>query len=122
MKRLFIALAFVIATIPAGSAAERTWVGVISDSHCGAEPHQGEHKGKKVSDRECIIGIEGDPSYKSCLAYGAKFVLVSEGKVMKISNQDFADLKVHAAYTVRLTGDLIGDTITVTKIERAAAK
>ena len=59
-----------------------------------------------------------------CVAGGAKNVFVSaDGKtVYKIANQDFAGLKIHAGHKVALTGELKGDTITVSKIEMPAAK
>jgi hypothetical protein len=40
-------------------------------------------------------------------------------RALKVSNQDFARLEQFAGDTVKLTGDLKGDTITVTKIEKA---
>lgn len=113
-----IAVAVVLAS--QGSAAEpRTWTGIISDSHCGAKPHAGEHNGKKVSDKQCIIGIEGDPSYKPCLAYGAKFVVASKGVVYKVANQDHPGLRRYAGEAVLVTGELDGDTITVATIAAA---
>jgi hypothetical protein len=42
-----------------------------------------------------------------------------EGKVLKIANQDFKALRQLAGETVKLTGDLKGDTVTVTSIEKA---
>jgi hypothetical protein len=43
-------------------------------------------------------------------------VFVSGGKVYKIENQDLALLQEHAGHTVQLTGEMKGDTITVSKI------
>ena len=37
----------------------------------------------------------------------------------KVSNQDFAGLRTHAAHRVKLTGELGSDTIKVSKIEMA---
>jgi hypothetical protein len=42
--------------------------------------------------------------------------------VLKIANQDNADLEKHAGHTVRLTGEMKGDTITVSKIEMPGEK
>jgi len=38
-------------------------------------------------------------------------------KVLSISNRDFVDLPIHAGHTVKLTGELTGSSIQVTKIE-----
>jgi len=44
-------------------------------------------------------------------------VLVSDGKVLRIANQDDKDLATHAGHIVKLTGELKGTSITVSKIE-----
>jgi hypothetical protein len=51
--------------------------------------------------------------------HGAKYVFVSDGKVLMIKNQDFAGLKQYAGDQVTLSGDRSGDAITVTKIVAA---
>ena len=48
-------------------------------------------------------------------------MFVSGGKTYQIANQDFAGLKTHAGHKVVLTGEMKGDTITVSKIEMPAA-
>jgi hypothetical protein len=91
------------------SLAADTWKGKISDAMCGAKHAEGEHGTKKMTDRQCV---------EACVKGGEKYVFVSDGdKVLTIANQDFDGLKVHAGHEVMLTGDLKGDTITVTKIE-----
>ena len=47
---------------------------------------------------------------------GGKYVFVADGKVYNIANQSFADLGKNAGETVNLTGDVSGDTITVSKV------
>jgi hypothetical protein len=47
---------------------------------------------------------------------------VSDGKVYKIANQDLALLQGHAGHTVQLTGDMKGDTITVSNITMGGKK
>ena len=42
-----------------------------------------------------------------------------DNKVLKIANQNFKGLRQFAGDTVRLTGDVKGDVITVVKIEKA---
>src|ERR1700682_1014255 len=89
-------------------AAEQTWTGKISDSMCGAKHNtSAEHGAKKMSDRDCTLACVKDHS--------AKYVFVSGGKVYNVANQDFAALQVRAGHTVKLTGDMSGDTITVSK-------
>jgi hypothetical protein len=87
-------------------AADQTWTGKISDSKCGANHMAGEH-GKKMTDRACTA---------ACVKDGAKYVFVSNGKVYNISNQDNPALAAHAGHSVRLTGEMSGDTIKVSKI------
>ena len=45
-----------------------------------------------------------------------------DDKPLQIANQDFEDLKKHPGVLVTLTGELKGDTITITKIEPAPTK
>ena len=93
-------------------AAEKTWPGKISDSDCGRSHKSAiEHAGKKMSDHDCVIACVKD--------HGAKYVFVSGSKIYKISNQDFAGLDEHAAHNIKLTGEMTGDTIKVSKIEMA---
>ena len=95
-------------------AAERTWTGKISDSTCGVSRKMGaEHGSKTMSDHDCTL---------ACVKNGAKFVFVHSGKVYKIENQGFASLPEHAGHTVQLKGDLKGDTIRVSSIEKPAKK
>src|SRR6202142_3955988 len=86
------------------SSADQTWTGQISDSMCGASHAKmiAAHPG--MTDRDCA---------QACINSGGKYVFVSEGRVFNIANQDLALLPVHAGHTVRLTGEMKGDTITV---------
>jgi hypothetical protein len=54
---------------------------------------------------------------EACVRGGSRYILVADGKVLKIANQDNKDLAVHAGRTVKVTGELKGDQITVSKIE-----
>ena len=88
-------------------AADQTWTGQISDSMCGAS-HAGmtsSHPG--MTDRDCAL---------ACVKGGGKFVFVSDGKVYNVANQKLAALTEHAGETVTLTGNVEGDTITVSKV------
>ena len=91
-------------------AADQTLTGKISDSMCGASHKSAtEHGGKKMSDRDCTLACVKE--------HQAKYVFVHNGKVLNIANQDAAGLEEHAGHTVKVTGNLNGDTITVSKIE-----
>ena len=107
MKQLLMVAAMVFVGASGAFAADQSWTGKISDSKCGAKHAAGEH-GKKMTDRDCT---------EACVKGGAKYVFASKGKVYQIANQDNADLAMHAGHTVRLTGEMKGDSITVSKIE-----
>jgi uncharacterized protein YdeI (BOF family) len=93
-------------------AADKTWNGTISDSNCAAKHAAAEEHGAKMSKADCV---------KACVEkHDAKYVFVSGDKTYKIENQDFAGLKTHAGHNVALTGEMKGDTITVSKIEMPA--
>jgi uncharacterized protein YdeI (BOF family) len=95
-------------------AADKTWNGTISDSNCAAKHAAAEEHGAKMSKADCV---------KACVEqHNAKYVFVSGDKVYNIENQDFAGLKTHAGHNVALSGEMKGDTITVSKIEMPAAK
>jgi len=117
MKTVFqtIALTTMLAGFATiGFAAEKTWTGKISDASCGANHAKmmAEHKDAKT-ERDCV-GI--------CIKGGDKYVFVSGGKVYQVSNQDLAALAEHAGHTVRLTGEMTGDSIAVSKIAMPAKK
>ena len=89
-------------------AAEQAWTGQISDSLCGAKHEEAAEGQGKMPDRDCTV---------ACVRGGSKFVLVSEGKIFQIANQNLPDLQTHAGKKVKMTGELKGDTITVSKVE-----
>ena len=102
---IFIASAFLSVT----AAFAATWTGKISDSMCGAHhKSSAEHGDAKMTDRQCT---------EACIKNGAKYVFVSQGKVYSIDNQDYAGLAEHAGHTVKLTGDMTGDSLKVSDIE-----
>ena len=110
---LTICSLFVLAAATVG-AAEQTWTGKISDSMCGAKHNTSEEHGAKMSERDCTLACIKD--------HNAKYVFVRGTKVYNIGNQDFAGLQEHAGHTVKITGDMSGDTITVSKVEMPAKK
>lgn len=113
MKRLlFCVVAAAIAIAPAALRAE-TLTGTITDSMCGVKHSADKHGDKSADHRKCV---------EKCINNGGEYVFVSADKKFKIANQDFEGLKTHAAHEVVLTGEVKGDTITVSKIEMPAKK
>jgi len=115
MKHLCTVVVAGVLGAMSASAADQTWTGKISDSMCGAKHNtSAEHGGKKMSDRDCTLACVKD--------HKAKYVFVSAGKVYNVGNQDLAALQEHAGHTVKLTGEMSGDTITVSKVTMPAKK
>lgn len=113
MKKLvLLAAAILFATAPALMAAPKTWNGVLSDSKCNGKHSKAEHGSQTDSDHECA---------NKCVKGGAKHVFVAGGKTYQIANQDFAGLTDHQGHKIALTGEMKGDTITVSKIEMKPA-
>lgn len=102
MKKL---LPVMFALGSAAFAGTASWTGWISDESCGA----GNANATKES-RECA---------ERCIKNGAPpvFVVDKDQKVLKLSGK--VDATKHLAYKVKVTGELKGDTIAVTKIEKA---
>jgi hypothetical protein len=113
--RSLCCIGLLLGLIAFASAADQTWTGKISDSMCGASHAKmmAAHPGAKMTDRDCTL---------ACAKAGGKYVFVTGGNVYNIANQDDADLQTHAGHTVRLTGEMKGDTITVSKIVMPAPK
>ncbi|HLG54315.1 MAG TPA: hypothetical protein VI485_03225 [Vicinamibacterales bacterium] len=103
----------VLTSSPTISAQTRTLTGKISDSSCGASHDAMTEHGKKGSDKQCT---------EMCVMKGARYVLVADGKVLNIANQDFKDLKAFAGDSVTVNGDVKADTVTITKMAKAPAR
>jgi len=109
MKKLAFLVAAALAVAPSvPSAAEQTWTGKISDSACGAKHEEAAEGQGVMADRDCT---------QACVRGGSKYVLVVDGKVLQIANQDNKDLATHAGHAVTITGELKGAAIVVSKIE-----
>ena len=93
--------AFLLTTALASGAS---MIGFISDSSCGASNGKGDKEA-----RDCA---------KECIKNGSDPVFVSEkdGKVYKLTGKD---VKAHLDYKVKVTGDVKGDTLTVSEIRKA---
>jgi hypothetical protein len=109
MKVFAFALASaLLLTCSLPQAAEQTWTGKISDSACGAKHEEAAEGNGVMPDRECT---------QACVRGGSKYVLVVDGKVLQIANQDNKDLATHAGHLVKMTGEMAGTSIRVSKIE-----
>jgi len=112
MRRTFGCLALLLLTGVAATsfAAEQTWTGKIGDSACNMKHESGEENVPPPPDKECTL---------NCVRGGSEFVLLSGGKVYKIANQKDPALKTLAGDDVKVTGELKGEVITASKIEKA---
>jgi len=86
-------------------AADKSYSGLVSDSHCGAK-----HTAASADVASCV---------EKCIATGAKYVLVSHGKVYQLDAQD--KFKGMGGKQVKVTGILKGDTLTVSSVVEDAA-
>jgi hypothetical protein len=107
--KVMIGVLAVVGFVAVQSAgAAETWTGKISDAMCGAS--HGANGGTMAKDHDCAV---------KCAKGGSAYVFVNaaDKKIYKIANQKLPALEVHAGHDVMVTGDLKGDTITVTKVE-----
>jgi hypothetical protein len=87
--------------------AEKSWTGVISDTHCGLK-----HSTASDEAAACVA---------KCVSGGAKYVLVSGGKLYQLDPQDKISPKL-AGREAKIMGSISGDTITVSSATAAPAK
>ena len=108
MKIALMLSALLLAAPSLPLAAEQTWAGKIADSACGAKHEEAAENEGVMADRDCT---------QACVRGGSKYVLVVDGKVFQIANQDHKDLAAHAGHAVKMTGELKGNAITAIRIE-----
>jgi hypothetical protein len=84
-------------------AAEESFMGTVSDSNCGA--------------KHAVAGKQAEECVEKCVSGGAKYVLVSKGKVYQLDDQD--KFKGMGGKRVHVKGTLNGDTITVASVTPA---
>jgi hypothetical protein len=93
----------------ASLSAQQTFTGQISDSLCKAKHEEAAEGQGKMADHDCTV---------ACVKGGSKYVLLgADGKVYDIANQDFKDLEKMAGSKVKMTGELKGNAISVSKID-----
>lgn len=103
MKKTALAAIAVFALGSLLLAAEGSWTGVVSDEHCGAK-----HSKASEAAAGCVA---------KCVSGGAKYVLVSEGKVYKVEPQD--KFSSFAGKSVKVSGKEDSGTITAASVEAA---
>lgn len=87
------------------------WIGRISDSMCGANHRRTGPGGDTfLSAREGTL---------ACVNEGAQFVLVTDGRVHRIENQNHPALQSFAGRTVIVSGAITGDAIAISNIALA---
>jgi hypothetical protein len=103
MKKLVLLAGMLLALTTCVWAADMTMVGTVSDSHCGAK-----HATASDAAAGCVAG---------CVKGGAKYVLVSDGKVYNLDEQE--KFAAFAGKSVKVTGDCDGTSIKVKSVEAA---
>ena len=90
------------------SGSQQTWTGEISDGLCRAE-HMPLSEGDPIlPSPECV---------RICHRSDYKYVFVLGDKVYEITNQDNPDLDKFAGQSVKVTGELKGEAISISRIE-----
>jgi hypothetical protein len=98
MKKMTLLAVAVLVFASLSFAGSKTISGVVSDSHCGAKHSTAGNEG-------CI---------EHCVAGGATYILVSDGKVYQLDSQD--KFKGLGGKQVTVIGKFKGDTITVKSV------
>lgn len=103
-SKLFVILALVLTFALSSFAAQTTVTGILTDDMCTKK-----HMMPGKANADCV---------RDCIKHGAKYVVVSEGKVIELAgNQN--QLGAHAGKKVTLTGDLKGRSLNVASVQPA---
>ncbi len=105
-KRLVLVASFLLLFGCIAWAADQSWVGTVSDSHCGKA-----HATASDKAASCVA---------KCVSSGNKYVLVSGDKVYQLDTQD--KFKDYAGKSVKVTGTESDGAITVASVEAAEEK
>ncbi len=117
MRTLLLTVVFALLVLGAASVAplsgtanaqEKSFVGYISDSHCGLKHMKG-----MGDDKSCTL---------MCVKGGSKFVLADRGhrRVYRLDQSGQDKARDFAGQKVKVTGRMVGRTIRVTTIEAAS--
>ena len=105
-KRIILAGLMMFAFGCLSWAQNKSFTGTVSDEHCGAK-----HAKASSAAETCV---------EKCVSGGAKYVLVSHGKVYQLDDQD--KFKGMGGKSVTVTGSLSDSTITVADVTPAGSK
>jgi uncharacterized protein DUF5818 len=105
-KRLLTLVFSLLVGASMAYGAGKAMYGTVSDSNCGAK-HAMASKDAEACVEKCVTG-------------GAKYTLVSKGKVYQLDAQD--KFKGMGGTRVKVTGTVSGDSITVESVEAAGGK
>lgn len=107
MSKRLVGLVFgLLAGASMAFGAGKAVYGTVSDAGCGA--------------KHAVASKDAEACVEKCVAGGAKYVLVSKGKVYSLDAQDkFAGM---GGKKVKVTGTTSGDAITVESVEAAGGK
>jgi len=101
-------LFLVLTLLTVGSPPQQTWTGELRDSTCKFE-HESIAEGEPVlPSPECV---------KACIRGGARYVFIVEEHLYEVENQKNPDLATFGGKPIKLTGELKGNAITVSRIE-----
>ncbi len=106
LKKLSLALLTAVAFAMLAFSDTQTFTGTVSDDHCGAK-----HASASDEAQACV---------GKCVQGGAKYVLVSSGKVYQLDAQD--KFKDFAGKSVTVKGTANQDSITVESVGEAPAQ
>jgi len=105
MKRMAsMLLVVVLLRTVAALAAPTSLTGTLTDSHCAKG---GKHMMKGMSDAECV---------RACIKSGAKWALLSDGKIYILEGGDKEKLNDLAGKRVTVTGEVSGPNVSVKQI------
>jgi len=106
IKRITMVVLTLVVVGCLGWAQNKTFTGTVSDEHCGAK-----HARASAAAESCV---------EKCVSGGAKYVLVSHGKVYQVDDQD--KFKGLGGKSVKVSGSLSDDTITVADVSPVGGK
>jgi hypothetical protein len=101
-------LVLAVAAAAYGCAPAQTWTGTISDAMCGTYHEWDEHTAV-MTEKDCTL---------KCVKDGAKYVLLTEGRIHPIINQDHPGLAEHAGTAVEVSGRSSDEGITVRDVRK----
>jgi len=100
-----VSLVISIAAMFAAAGWAETMSGTVGDSMCGAK-----HEAAGASDAACVA---------KCVKGGASPVIISDGKVYKISAESQAKVMPLLGMKVTVNGKMDGDTIDIASVQAA---